>query len=463
MRSSAFAAVLFALVALLPDPVMAQRQSCDLSYAGSTSTLYGGTQNEMTFLGGGVRLICDGGTTIAADSAVRLVLNNRLEFLRNVRYADSLRTLTSDYLQYLGQERLIVAQGNVVLRQRESGSTLRGPFLSYYMTTETRPEEVLQMPQGRPVALLVRERTDTASAVQDTTRIVANLIEIIGESRFVGRGNVEIERTDLEAFGAEVNYAEATNTMRLNGEARVVTERYTLHGDTIVAQGVESGEGSGGSDFREVDARRNARLLSEELTVEAPGIRVFFEAGEVDRLVATGDTARNGNQAVAISPDFRLEADSIDALAPGQRLETVTAVGLAYGVRTAEDSLAVGEPELVRHDWVRGDTVIARFTDPPAPATPADTAAPQRVLERLDALGGAQGPATSLYRMRNTEAGGFAVNYLRARHIAVYLEGGEVRTVEADDAVHGLYLRPPARTGGAGDANDGRTGGVDRQ
>lgn len=460
MRSTRWAIAFIASFALGPVAAEAQRQNCDLSYAGSTNTMYGGTPNEMSFLGGGVRLVCDRGTTIAADSAVRIALNNRLEFIRNVRYADSARTLRSDYLQYLGQDRLIVAQGNVVLRERATGSTLTGPFLSYYLATDTRPEEIVQMPQGRPEALLVRAVPDTAGgSASDTTHIVANLIEIVGESRFIGRGNVEIERSELRAFGSEVNYVEADNEMRLSGQARVEGEDYTLHGDTIVTYGE-----SGGGDFREVVARQSARLLSEELTVEAPGIHVYFADGEVDRLVALGDTLGGRTPAVAISPEFRLEADSIDAIAPDQKLETVTAVGRAYGVRTVEDSLAAERPELIRHDWVRGDTIVAWFADPPPPLTPTDTAQ-QRVLERLDALGRDGAPASSLYRMRNgpDENSGFAVNYLRARRIAVYLEGGEVTTVEADDAVHGLYLRPPGQTGGTGNGTEGRTGGADRR
>jgi hypothetical protein len=44
---------------------------------------------------------------------------------------------------------------------------------------------------------------------------------------------------------------------------------------------------------------------------------------------------------------------------------------------------------------------------------------------------------------RNAGDGSYAVNYLLARHIAVLLKNGEVVTVQADEAVHGLYLRPP--------------------
>ena len=146
--------VLLAVAALCALPVLAagQRQTCNLEYAERSQTFGANTPNRMDFLGGGVRLRCDGGTTILSDSAVNSQLNNRLEFIGNVRYADTTRTLTSQFLQYLGQDRLIVATNNVVLTDLETGSTLTGPFLSYYMQTESRPQEILQMPQGRPRA-----------------------------------------------------------------------------------------------------------------------------------------------------------------------------------------------------------------------------------------------------------------------------------------------------------------------
>lgn len=452
-------AILAALAALLlpADPASGQRrQNCRLEYAGTTSSFGVNTPNQVDFLGGGVTLRCDGGTTIRSDSAVNTTINNRLEFIGRVRYADTLRTLTSDYLQYLGQSRLIIANRNVVLTDLRNGSRLEGPFLSYYLASETRPEEVLQMPQGRPRATLVRPSA-ADSARQDTTIVDANMIEIIGENRFVGRGDVQIERGELDASGGQVVFREQTNLLTLTTGARIRTEQYTMLGDTIVAAG-----DSAGGDFRDIESRLGAQLESEDLNVTGHGIHIFLVDGEVDRLTAVGDTARSV-RAVAHSPDFRLEADSIEAVAPAQVLETVHAFGAAYGERVTTDSAVAAMPELIRNDWVRGDTIIAAFTDAPPPEEPTDTAGPDRVLERLDAMGGASGPASSLYKMqeRNAEPGSYAVNYMVARHIVVVLEGGEVTTVEAEEEVHGVYLRPPGsgRADGTGGAGPPGTGG----
>jgi hypothetical protein len=466
MSSRAPLAALLALVALGSgvSPAHAQRQSCDFENYGPGQYFNAGTPQEVGFFGGGVLLRCDGGTTIRADSAVRTVLNNRLEFIRNVRYADSTRTLTSDYLQYLGQDRLIVATGNVRLTDA-SGTTLIGPFLSYYLKTDTRPDEVLQMPQGRPRAILVSDAApDSAGAVvaegavaKDTTIVDANMIEIVGNDRFVGRGQVEMTRGELRTFSNQLLYQEQSGLLTLSGAARAETEEYALQADTLVAQSA-----AGTTSFNEIEGRSDARLDSPDMDVTGIRVRLYLADGEVERLVAVGDTAGGPEPAVALSPDFRLQADSIDALAPEQSLETVFAIGRAYGVRLMADSVEAEAPELIRNDWVRGDTIIARFTDPPPDQARADRAeAPSRVLEQLDAVGTASSLASSLYRMpdRRGADGSYAVNYLNARRITVHLLNGEVSSVEAEDAVHGLYLRPPE----AQRRDAGRNAGTDRR
>jgi hypothetical protein len=198
------------------------------------------------------------------------------------------------------------------------------------------------------------------------------------------------------------------------------------------------------------------------MDVTGQGVRIYLEEGEVERLVAVGVVDDEDMRAVALSADFKLIADSIDALAPAQVLETVTAVGAAFGESLAADSTAPADttatetPELIRHDWVRGDTIIARFTAAPPPTEPTDTAGPDRVLEQLDAMAGDSQPASSLYRMEDRQA----VNYLVARRIIVKMLAGQVTTVEADQEVHGLYLRSPGT--GAEPTNE-RTGGANRR
>jgi len=74
-------------------------------------------------------------------------------------------------------------------------------------------------------------------------------------------------------------------------------------------------------------------------------------------------------RAVATARDFRLEADSIHAVAPDQELDRVVAVGQGYGERLG-DSLGVNLPPLAAHDWIRGDTIIGYFEADTVPAAP---------------------------------------------------------------------------------------------
>ncbi|MEJ2187151.1 MAG: hypothetical protein P8Z36_14650 [Gemmatimonadota bacterium] len=138
-------------------------------------------------------------------------------------------------------------------------------------------------------------------------------------------------------------------------------------------------------------------------------------------------------QAVATAKEFRLEADSIHAIAPEQQLDQVVAIGQAYGERLG-DSLGVNLPPEAAHDWVRGDTIIGYFAADTvaapaeqdsagrdrsalrrrdalqrdsAAALPSDSAAQpdsvvQRTLERVVVVGGTQ-PARSLYRIRQQD------------------------------------------------------------
>jgi hypothetical protein len=258
--------------------------------------------------------------------------------------------------------------------------------------------------------------------------------------------------------------------MFLAGKARILSEDYQLHGDTIFATMTP------GDEFREVVARTEAKLESEDLRAEAPSLRILFEKGEVIRLIAVGARAAAGSgragargaagqQAVAVSTDFRLSADSIDALTPAQALEKVTAIGTAYGERVMSDSATGARPSVAANDWMRGDTILATFVAAPEnlETAAADTATRQdRLLETITAIGLAQS-LYALYDQENAKAKP-AVSYTIAHRIEVRLRDGEVAHVNAEGVdgrpVHGLYLQPDT-TGGTrrGAARTARTGG----
>ena len=165
----------------------------------------------------------------------------------------------------------------------------------------------------------------------------------------------------------------------------------------------------------------------------------------------------------------------------GSGVERVDAFGAARLVSLAGDSLnAPDTPEIVRRDWMEGDTIIALFAQVPAvdsaasppadsmpvPAAPRDTVsvlpgdsvsvsdsadANEPRLEQLDVIGNAR----ALYRLPpadTTEApdstcagpGRFAVHYVLGHTITISMRDGGVAGMEVTGQVAGEHLEPPA-------------------
>ncbi|MEZ4423989.1 MAG: hypothetical protein R3E98_11285 [Gemmatimonadota bacterium] len=293
-------------------------------------------------------------------------------------------------------------------------------------------------------------------------------IVLDGESAFEAEGQVEVEREGLHAFGERLRYDEDWEQLHLLGAARSEGERYRLTADAIALYLRDQ-------EVDQVVARDRARLATDDLEVDAPRIRLFVADSTVTRLAAgllgptdtvpvvgsqgpegavlwsslepaPGDSAR----AVARAEDFHLSADSLDVLTPEEQLERVTAIGRARGDSFSRDSLNAAEtPELVRNDWLEGDTIVALFApDSTAPAT-ADSAGTDPagyVLERLVAQGGAR----SLYRLEPSDTTRaatdrrLAVHYVVGDTIAITMVDGEVDRMEVHGQTQGLHLEPMA-------------------
>jgi lipopolysaccharide export system protein LptA len=438
MRSIAAAGCMLLLATAL------QAQECELVHSTTLNTVGGGA---VTYFGGGVTFACPNNVRINADSAIFVRDTDRFDFMGNVRYFDETRSLTAQQAQYARSERKVMAQINVVVTNREDGSTLRANALDYYQPSDVNPDGRVDVhPGGRPRGTLIRRRENTA--VMDTTIIDADRMQLIGERIFRGWGNVQTRRGTMTSSSQYAEFDEETSRMRLTGQAVVQSDTFRLRADSIEAVLVD------GDEFRELHAHRNVIVESEEVDLNAPAVHLTFTEGQVERLIAVGGAKtvfENAPQARAVSPDFVLTADSIDALSPEQKLETVIAIGKAHGERmdtTANRDL----PQLIQNDWVRGDTIRAWFTDrdtvtPPRPGarpTPVVGGDSTRVLERILATGN---PASSTYRLREQSGDtvSISVNYITAKKLDVTFTQGEVAKVEAAGNIRGLYLQPAQR------------------
>jgi lipopolysaccharide export system protein LptA len=438
------------VLAAAPSTAQAQ-QVCDQVLRSDFRRVITQSGQEIMYYRNPVRIICTSGVQIEADSAVMNRTANTLEMVGRVLYRDGERQLTSDWAHYVGPTDELFARGSVVLTDRSDGSIITGENFEYRRQTEARPEAHMSMTGGRPHAVLPPGRELAEGEVLDPIRVWGERMEMLGDRAFIARTDVEIQRGDLRGASDEVRFDQLSERIILTGRAHVETDEYRLDGERIDAL-VQA------DTLREVLAEREARLAAEDLTVYGHTILISFADGQPERVEAWNPADAEDApppalpRAMAISADFQLRADSIDARSDVGRLREVRAVGRAYGEREA-DTLAVELPDAIARDWIQGDTIIGYFADVPAADAPAtdvaaldtdmgEPPADETVLERIEVIGGSS-HALSLYRSEDPDGGPSpAVNFMRATRITLFMHEGEVGRVEADGPIEGVYLDP---------------------
>lgn len=340
-----------------------------------------------------------------------------------------------------------------------------------------------------------------ASARRTPYEIDADHFSIVADRQFLGDGNVVITRDSLEAFGDSLRYDQDLGDVVLTGNARIEEASFDLVGDEVRLTERPGGE-------QEVRAVGNAVLVADQVDLTAPEIRIFLDDGSLDHLVAVKEAAVDGEaitapgerprglqpatagpvppsaaepavadsaadvtvpQPRALTEEFVLTGDSIEVIAPGEVLRTVTAVGAARGESTARDSLnSEATPDVARRDWLEGQTIIAYFVgvdsagrreEPDSADSPArpDTSAVAPSVGagesdagvRLDRIV-AQGSARSLYRMTPsdsagvTEPGRLAIHYVSGDEIILTLRGRALDAMEVKGSARGFHLEPLA-------------------
>lgn len=434
------------LALLLAAPAAGQG-SCTVVDARSARRLAGPGGTEILFVSGPLEVHCGTDVVIRSDSAHNT--GRELRLIGDVFYQDSTQTLTSSTATYERDIGRVTARGDVVVRDRAGPSVVRGTELVYDREMPDRPD-VRIVVRGRPRAYLYEDGTPALPAgmepapalriVGDDTipaalQVDADRLELQGESRILAHGRVQMIRENIRAFSDAADYDQAAGRMELTASARIEGEGYELFGDRILANLVED-------ELERVHSEGNAQLLGEDIDVRAPVIDIALSQGDVERMIAVSH--QDGVQANAVAQDFTLIADSIQVDAPGGEVDMLTAVGDAFGTRHP-DSLSASLPEVIRTDWLRGDTIVGTFVrvagaepDSLGRIEAGDTA--RTDLETLTATGNAR----SLYRMEAAGGrdAGQAVNYLVATRIALRFEGGDVASVETVGPVEGVHLEP---------------------
>jgi hypothetical protein len=376
-------------------------------------------------VGGNVRFRCQGLEVYMRSDSVASYQGSLVQFIGNVWYRDSTVELTARHGTYLRDLEKWEARENVVYRNREDGTTLRGPALDYFRAVEGLRAEAETFADRRPtITVAVR---DTATGTEEEPYvIVGDRVRTIGNERTWAAGRVTIDRSDFRGrsdslfldqgpagegalIGRALMRREAEDSFRLTG-ARIdlaLEERKLTY----------------------VTARDSARLVTEDLTLDGDVIGLDVEGEEVEQTLAWGGTVRP----VALSEDFEVRGDSLAFDTPGGALREVRAFGEAW-VGARPDS-ASGE-----QDWIAGDTVVASFVE-------RDSAGTTRTaIERIEATGAAR----ALYRLQQQGQEGVSLSYSRADRIVIRMrvtaDSVAVDSVIATGNVDGLHLQPvPAR------------------
>ena len=441
--TGARAAYTFAAAALLAPAALAAQQQpqppapsgqCQLVYAArdsssppriSATKLPSGQYN--TFIGGGVVARCPAqNMTLISDSAENYGDQKLLHLIGHVHYTEPRLTEDSELADYYQSDEHLVASGNVhaVL---PSGTTLDGPHVDYYRVAPNIRTVTKMIATGRPTITII-ERDSTGKPSQPMT-VVANTVDMEGDSLTYASKNVVITRTDVIATGDSAAMNSATEFARLMRKPTIKARGdrpFTLTGDLIDLFGRNKA-------VDRVISRGHAKSVSKDATLTGDTLDFAMAEGRLQRVHAWGKS-----RAHAFNPTYDMLADSLDVRMPDQRLREIHALRDAYA-QSVPDTTKIHTSE---HDWLRGDTIYAYFDS--SAKTLADTST-QPEIKRLISFGHAR----SFYQIaaKDTAAIGPSINYVRGDRIQVAFLNREVQTVTIKGQATGVYLDPakPAR------------------
>jgi hypothetical protein len=158
-------------------------------------------------------------------------------------------------------------------------------------------------------------------------------------------------------------------------------------------------------------------------------IDLRIASSKLNRAFAFGTTGAH-----ATTPERDIIADSLDIIMPNQKIRELRAIGKAFAESDPDTTRVITD----ERDWIRGDTLIARFDSLP----PADTTQPP--IRDLHASGQAsafyQVPGDTAHR---TKPG---INYVTGRIIRLTFKDNDVETVTVTDQASGVYLTPDTTT-----------------
>jgi hypothetical protein len=349
--------------------------------------------------------------------------------------------MDADRGTYHKSRELWEARGKVTTKNLTTGSTLTGPSLDYHRVVKGVRDTLEMYATGRP--RIQYFPTDSGGKAAEPYVIVGDRVRFKGDDRIFAGGKVTVDRSD---------FASRSDSLRLDtgagSDGTLIGGRPVLRGlgaDSFSITGNRIDLKLDQRDLTYLLAKGNGRAISKEWDLVADTIALDVNQRKLEQTLAWGDGIRPS----ATSPSYAMKADSLALDTPGQKLQEVRGFGKAWLGGT------IHEPTKDR-DWMRGDTVVARFAS-------RDSAGTQRaVLSRIDAHRSAQ----SYHIEPNKRAPARpSINYARGDAITVTMKdgaagGGGVDRVDIRGKVDGIQLEaegepaaaPPDSTPGGGGA-----------
>jgi hypothetical protein len=374
------------------------------------------------FAGGGVLAHCDGTTsTLASDSVAWYAGVGRFDMIGQrspVHIRDTAITLDATTAAYFLRQERLEAHKNVVAVNRNNGSVLRGPNLTYYRAVAGIRDTLEMYATGRPTI----EYHATADSGEPYV-IVADRVRFKGNDRVWGGGRVTIDRSDFAARGDSMQLDQTVGSGLLLGQPRVDGKgprAYALTGKRIELE-------LAGREVRVVKALGEGVATGSDWRLTADTIHLHLDRKKLQQAFAWGP--KDSVHARAVSTLHTIRADSLALDLPDEVLTEARAFGHAHST-SKKDSTRSAET-----NWIAGDSLTARW------AQLADSGGtPRSRLHRLVARGAAR--AFTHLDSRRDSTTGPSLNYSRGAVIDIVLAGDKIDKVTVTGHADGVQLEP---------------------
>jgi lipopolysaccharide export system protein LptA len=382
-----------------------------------------GTGQYNSFIGG-VDAICAGSDQrILADSAENYGDEKRLLLIGNVHYKEAKVKLDADRMTYFTGEERILAEGHVV-GVTSTGTHFTGPQAEYWRPAPGIRDKSRLEANSRPDMWVSSTDAGGASGSgtsKDSVHVQADKVITENDSLVYARGKVIIDRPDIMATSDSAFMDNGKEFVRLTGSPQITgrgDRKFVLNGNIIDAY-------SKNRQIARVKSSGDAKAVSDDMTLTADTLDLRISNQKMDRVYAWGP-----KRAKAHSADRDITADSIDIDMPGQVVHEMRALRNAKAETQPDTSkIIASEP-----DWLRGDTLTARFDT----VATGDTVNKPSVKNIV-----ASGSAKSYYQVAPGGMPGKTktpnVNYVTGKHITVNFVDKAVKMVSVVGKAEGFY------------------------